>query len=283
MELKTTLKKNTLIKLSFVFLVVGGLSVFAFKAQNDKAKLQLEKIALIKTLQKTKDSLETTITENIAVKSELLVEKQKIDNLIYAVNTANVNVEQLTKYKEQLTKLQKQVVFLKNENMHLAKEYQALKSHNDSTEVVLQSSLKNKAELEEKNVNIASMVKRSSKLVYANLKAFPQSGAFPTVKASKVNMIKINFVVLENRLSTTKKKEYFVQIIDQKDNVIGQKLSKKFGPMILDYSFSSSFDYDNEFVEVNSGISTSNLEKGEYIVNIFDQDQLVLKSKFELE
>ena len=53
--------------------------------------------------------------------------------------------------------------------------------------------------------------------------------------------------------------------------------------MILDYSYSAKFSYVDTNLDVSSGIEMSKAEKGNYFVNVFDKEQLVLKSSFTLK
>ena len=105
----------------------------------------------------------------------------------------------------------------------------------------------------------------------------------PCLAPGKVNFLRLNFVIIGNKQTIPVEKEYYVQVIDPKNNIIGNKLSKKFGPMILDYSYSSKFNYVDSNLEVASGMDMSKAEKGNYFVNVFDKEQLVLKSSFTLK
>ena len=270
-------KRKIMVGLAFI-IILG----FCFKLYNDANLLKKEKSQLIDQLQKSKDSLDISITENSEIKTQLQVEKQKLENLISDVANSASSLKVIEEYKLELKQLRAQVDFLKKENLKLVDKYQKLKNHSDSTEVALNRSQNKETELLEKNANIASMVKRSAKLVYANLKVSPTLNGKEIFKANKINMLKFSFVVLENKLATPKKKEYYVQVIDPKSNVIGKRLSKKFGPKILDYSFSSIFEYDRNFIDVATNLSISNLIPGDYTVNIFDQDESVLKYSFTL-
>ena len=89
-------------------------------------------------------------------------------------------------------------------------------------------------------------------------------------------------MIIGNKLTSAVDKVYYVQIIDPKNNIMGNKLSKKFGPMILDYSYADTFKYVDANLDVTSGIALDKLEKGNYYVNVFDNEKLVLKSNFIL-
>lgn len=274
--------------LGIVFLLLIGTSVFSYSKYIESVKLKKEKVTMIAKLVQSRDSITIIINDNSIIKNELLVEQQKISNLIDDLNQSNATIEELNQYKVEVVKLRKQVTALKNDKMMLVEKYEVLKNKQDSTVNILQNTVKSKEKLEELNTEMNRMVRKSSRVVFAGIKiqtfSRTKSGsAVLTDNANKVNFFKLSFVVIGNKFTTPIDKEYFVQIIDPKNNIIGQKLSKKFGPMILDYSYSSSFKFLDTNLDLTTGIDMANNPKGTYIVNVFDKDQIVLKSSFDLK
>lgn len=284
-ESKKSLNKYILIVLLLLLLGISTYSYFMYK---DSIVLENEKTEMIDTLTKSRDSINVVISQNSSIKNELLVEQQKISNLIDNLNQSNTTIAELKQYKSEVIKLRKQVSVLKNDKMLLVEKYEALKNKQDSTVDVLENVSKKNTKLEVLNTDMNRMVKKSSRVAFAQIKAETfirsKSGAvIPTVNHKKANFFKLGFVVLGNKFTTPIEKEYYVQIINPSNNVIGNKLSKKFGPMILDYSYSSTFRFVDTNLDISTGLDLSNLEKGTYLVNVFDKDQIVLKSSFSLE
>lgn len=268
---------------------ISGFSYYMYmQYQETENILNAEKAVMIDKLTKSKDSISLVINDNTSIKSELLVQQQKIANLIDELKVSKSSLEELNQYKTEVAKLRKQVAVLQNDKMELVQKYEALKNKQDSTLVVLESTTKNKDRLEELTVDMNKLVKKSAKVAYAALKTetvikSKSGGSSSTDNAGKVNFLRLNFVIIGNKQTIPVEKEYFVQVIDPKNNVIGNKLSKKFGPMILDYSYAAKFNYVDSNLEVSSGMDMSKAEKGNYFVNIFDKEQLVLKSNFVLK
>jgi hypothetical protein len=292
MEEPTTDKKPSNKLTIALFLIIAGISGFSYymymQSAETESKLNAEKAVMIEKLTKSKDSISLVINDNTSIKSELLVQQQKISNLIDELKVSKSSLEELNQYKVEVARLRKQVVVLQNDKMELVQKYEALKNKQDSTLVVLESTTKSKNQLEELTVDMNRMVKKSARVTFASLKTETISksksgGASFTDSSSKVNFIRLNFVAIGNKQTIPVEKEYYVQIIDPKNNVIGNKLSKKFGPMILDYSYSAKFSYVDTNLDVSSGIEMSKAEKGNYFVNVFDKEQLVLKSSFTLK
>jgi hypothetical protein len=76
---------------------------------------------------------------------------------------------------------------------------------------------------------------------------------------------------------------YYVQVIDPKNNVIGEKATEAFGDQSLTYSFITNAVYENKTMEVNGTISGKDFAKGLYTVNVFDKGQLVANTTFNLK
>lgn len=76
---------------------------------------------------------------------------------------------------------------------------------------------------------------------------------------------------------------YYVQIIDSKNNVLGEKQTENFDDYTLTYSFITNAIYENKAISVSEILSGDDFEKGLYHVNLFDRDQLVANATFTLK
>ena len=294
MEEKKSSSKKSLI-LILLLLLIGGYSYYLY---DSNAKLNTEKSALIDNLTKSRDSISTVINENSSIKEELLVEQQKITNLIDELKESNATVEELNKYKVEVVKLRKQVTLLKSDKMELVEKYEALKNKQDSTMTVL----KNKEEESNGYSNIKTKspnnsgtslsdhlnVTKSKSVIFANLTASTFSAnktltkMVPTDKSEAVNFCRIKFLIRGNSSVSESKGKYYVQIIDPNGDIIGYRLSHKFGSIVLAYSYHEDYSYTGENIEELSGLPLTSLSKGNYTINLFKDDKIVLKSGFKL-
>ena len=174
------------------------------------------------------------------------------------------------------------------ENETLKKDNSVLTVQRDSTIVVLGESKKFNEVLVGQNEDLAKTVEKGSKLSILNLKtaAFKvrSSGKeIATDKASRADVLKISFTIAENSIAKSGDKKYYVQVIDSKSNVIGEKQTENFGDKTLTYSFAASVKYENKTVDVTQNLPSDKLEKGSYFVNVFDKGELVSKSSFSLK
>jgi hypothetical protein len=174
------------------------------------------------------------------------------------------------------------------ENEGLKKDNTVLTVQRDSTIVVLGESKKFNEVLVGQNEELAKTVEKGSKLSVLNLKtaAFKvrSSGKeIATDKASSADILKISFTIAENSIAKSGDKKYYVQVIDSKSNVIGEKQTESFGDKTLTYSFAANVKYENKTVDVTQNLPSDKLEKGSYFVNVFDKGELVSKSSFSLK
>ena len=158
----------------------------------------------------------------------------------------------------------------------------------DSTIVVLDESKKYNQVLIGQNEELSKTVEKGSKLSVLGLKtaAYKERSSgkqIATDKASRADLLKVNFTIAENSIAKQGDRTYYVQIIDSKNNVLGDKQTVQFGDQSLTYSFTQVVPYENQSVNVSKDLKGSNFEKGTYFVNIFDETgEGVSKSSFIL-
>ena len=95
--------------------------------------------------------------------------------------------------------------------------------------------------------------------------------------------MKISFTIAENQIAKKGDRIYYIQVIDSKNNVLGEKKNEAFGSNYLSYSFTKTIQYENKTVIVQEDLPVKNIFGGSYFVNVFDKDgNLVAKSNFSL-
>ncbi len=264
---------------------------FSYKVYNDfqetKILLNNEKMAIMNDLRKSKDSLEIAISENSNLKTELIVERQKVTNLLDEISSTNIDVASMIKYKTEVSRLKGLVASLSKEKMQLKMNYDLIKIQRDSTILVLTNAKKYRETLTAMNENLTRTARKGEKISVINLKTTPfrqsSNGKLEeTDRANKVNILQISFMVVGSKITKTCDKEYYVQIIDSKNNIVGERKTKKFGEQILDYSYVTPVKFKNETMEVSAELTLENVAKGNYFVNVFDKNELASKMTFAL-
>lgn len=272
-------------------LLVGSL-VYIFKMSSDVETVQAEvvkvgseKESVMKDLQDLKATYDAAIAENTSMSEELIQERDKVVNLMEDLKKSNGD---LSKYKSQVKTMQKHMSELMKENESLRSQNVTLTTQRDSTVTVLGEQKKFNEVLVGQNEELSKTVEKGAKLSILNLQTaaykLRSSGKeIATDKASRADILKISFTIAENSIAKSGDKDYYVQVIDSKNNVLGEAKTVNFGSKELSYSFISSVKYENKTVQVSQDLPGKNFEKGVYSVNVFDKDQMVSSTNFTLK
>ena len=293
---KLVQKKNNNSGLKAVIVILSLLLLgslwYVYKVTNDSKATETilisEKDAVLKDLSIAKDSLNAAISSNTTLSDELISERDKIQQLIADVEKSKGDLASMSKYKVEASALKNKVSFLMKQVSVLKKENEKLLVQRDSTATVLGETKKYADTLVEQNFKLANTIEKGSKLSVLNLQssAVKQKSSgkqISTDKASRADVLKISFMIAENQIAKSGDKTYYVQIIDSKSNVLGDKKTQTFGDNVLTYSFISNVKYENKTVQITEDLKGKDFAKGTYYINIFDQDQLVSKTSFVLK
>jgi cell division protein FtsB len=275
-------------------LLVGSLIyIYTLSTKTDELQTTIvattsEKDAVMKDLEQLKATYDAAIAENTSMSDELITEREKVVKLISQLGKSKGDVAYLAKYKQQYLELQTKMNGLMQENELLKKDNKLLNTNLDSTKVVLEESKNYNQSLVGQNEELSKTVEKASRLTVLNLKtsAYKKRSSGKTIeteKASRADVLKISFTIAENSVAKSGDKKYYVQVIDSKKNVLGEKSSVAFGEEMLTYSFVTSVKFENKTVQVNEELPGKDFEKGIYYVNVFDKNQLVSKTSFTLK
>ena len=271
-------------------LLVGSLG-YIYKITTDskltETKLLSEKELVLKDLGDAKDSLNIAISSNSTLSDELLLERDRVEKLIVEVEKAQEGAASMQKYKVEAGRLKNNVNKLMKEVAVLKKQNELLVMERDSTSTALGDSKRLNDTLSLQNNKLATVVEKASKLTVLNLQssAIRQKSSgkqISTDKASKADVLKISFMIAENQVAKSGDKNYYVQIIDPKNNILGDKKIENFSDKSLTYSFVSAVKYENKTVQVSKDLPVQDIAEGLYVVNIFDKAELVSKTTFTL-
>lgn len=285
-------------KLKAIILVLSllllGSMAYMFKMSSDSKKeieisegkydkILSEKELVLNDLEQMKAMYDKEIASNTSLKEELEAERAKVEALMVRVKKG----EAVANYKNDYIRLKREMDSLVAENNKLKEENLLLSKNLDSTSVVLEESKKYNDTLINQNEKLSQTVERGQKLVIVNLKTIAvkerSSGKqIETEKASRADKLKISFTIAENSLAKSGERDYYVQVIDAANNVLGEKKTVTFNDKLLTYSFLSKVKYDNNTVDVYEELSGKDFAKGKYYINIFSKGDLVANSTFEL-
>lgn len=250
--------------------------------------LMSDKDKLVSELEAAKASYDTAIAENSTLKGDLEAERAKIEQLLAEVKQSKGDVASLSRYKNDYLKLKREMESLMKENNRLKAANASLTTQRDSTMTELDNSKRFNDTLVSQNDNLTKTVEKAAKLTILNLRteSFKEKSSgklVSTERARRVDKLKISFTIAANEVAKAGTKMYYVQVIDSKNNVLGEKKTQMFGEYSLTYSFVTNAVYQNKTMEVSELLTGSDFAKGNYFVNVFDKDQLVANSSFTLK
>lgn len=297
MELNQSNPRNSGLKAAIVvlaLLLMGSLA-YVYKLNQDKSEVDSSLSKTMTEKEKFQSELEakiaeydTAIADNTALKGELEEEQAKIVELLEKIKKSNGSVAELSKYKNEYVKLKREMENLIAENNSLKETNSGLTKNLDSTTVLLSNAKTANDTLVAKNDNLSKTVEKGQKLSILNLttlavKQKSSGKQIDTDKASRADVLKIAFTIAENQIAKTGERTYFVQVIDSKNNVLGDKKTETFGTTYLPYSFQKTIKYENKTVEVKEDLPVKSITAGSYFVNVFDKNgEIVSKNSFQL-
>jgi hypothetical protein len=257
------------------------------RPKNIIVSLRHEKSIVLKDLEKTQYLLNIIKTDNKILEEKLSYEKKKIAQLISGLKTGKLSQNSIGIYRKNVDVAGERIKIL-------AEEIAVYRKKNDSIASVLKKEKKkndtlktsNKI-LKKTNKKLLEKITEASNLYYYNLetkcfKVKNDKKESETNNANKTNLLRINFSIAENKIIKSTDKNFYIQIIDPNNNVVGNKETLNFGENLLVFSTSINLKYENQNTIVSTELKVKNLEKGNYAINVFDNSKKVLQSKFTL-
>ncbi|MCH7524210.1 MAG: chromosome partitioning protein ParA [Bacteroidetes bacterium] len=256
-----------------------------------KNELVVEKDKFIKELNVMTEQYDIAIGDNEAANAKLVEARDRIQGLMDSLKVSDNNVKSLFRYKNRFFALKEEMDVLLAENDSLKVENALLAIVLDSTQLQLSESTVFNDSLLAQNTELADIVENAAVLSTAGLKGFGvivrSSGKLiPTERARRADKIRVCFTVTKNVLVLSGDKEFFVQVLDPNNNVLGLNQEIQFEEKVLNYSLISKFNYESKNLDICEFIDArgdGKFAKGRYVINIFDENNLVSTSEFTLQ
>jgi len=275
-----------------LFLATGFYTMNLYRESNEtKKKLNEEKTMVMNDLNAMAKQYDEAIAENDIANQDLINARERIQGLIDSLRISETNVKSLFRYKSKYRNLQKEMDVLLAQNDSLRIENSYLATSLDSTRVRLEERTMFTDSLLVQNTALAEVVENASILNTVDLKGFgvierTSGKLIPTERARRADKIRVCFTVAKNTLVQAGDQELYVQVIDPNNNILGANEQVIFEEKTLNYSVVSKFNYENSNLNVCEFVTSNNdndFEKGRYVVNVFNQKDLVSTSEFTLK
>jgi hypothetical protein len=258
---------------------------------NDKqvTELTTEKDQLANDLKARIAELDIAISEKTALQGDFEAQKEEMTRLLAELENSKGDIASLKRFEASYFKLKREMDNLMAENKLLKEQNVSLTSSLDSTNVVLEDTKRYADTLLTQNDNLTKTVEKGSTLAVLNLNVLAvkerSSGKqIETDKARRADKLKVSFLIAENQIAKSGDRLYYVQIIDSKNNILGDKESVAMGgDLTLTYTFITKVKYENKTVQVNEEVTGKDFAAGTYFVNVFNQKgEMVSKTSFNL-
>ena len=290
-------KTSTGLKVGLVILAVLflGTAFYTSKLYNEKkeneALLTSEKQQVMNDLNIMAQDYDAAIADSEIKNQDLIEARGRIQGLMDSLKISQNSVSSLWRYKKKYLALQEEMDVLLTENDRLKVENSYLATSLDSTQVKLAERTMFTDSLLVQNTQLASVVSDAATLQTVGLLGMGvierRSGRqIPTERAGRSDKIKVCFTVAKNMLAEAGDKELYVQVIDPNNNVLGANDQVQFEDQVLNYSLISRFNYENRNLNICEYVSAaedSEFVEGRYIINVFNDKELVSNSEFVLK
>lgn len=275
-----------------LFLGTGFYTMNLYKSSNKIQKdLTEEKQLVMNDLNAMAKQYDVAISENDVANKNLTDARSRIQGLIDSLKISGANVRSLWRYKKKYQSLQKEMDVLLAQNDSLRVENSYLATSLDSTRVRLEERTIFTDSLLIQNNALAEVVENAAVLYTVGLKGFgvierTSGKLIPTERSSRTDKIRVCFTVAKNGLVQAGDQELYVQVIDPKNKTLGLNEQVQFTDKTINYSIISKFNYENASLNICEFVASkgkSNFEKGRYIINVFNEKDLVSSSEFTLK
>ena len=296
MENKTeSTSRGLKILLGIVAVLFLGTAFYTYTLYNEgiqtKKDLTEEKARVLEDLNNMAAKYDTAIGENQVANEKLIEARERITGLIDSLQISDNNVKSLWRYKKKYLALHEEMDDLLAENDSLKVENAFLATTLDSTKVQLEERTVFNDSLLAQNTELADIVENAAVLSTVGLKGFGvierSSGKLiPTERARRADKLRVCYTVAKNSLVSSGEKMFYVQVLDPNENVLGLNNQIQFEEKVINYSLISSFNYEDNNLDVCEFIAQNGKEdfsKGRYVVNVFNEGELVSVSEFTLK
>lgn len=293
--MSATRNNNALkILIGILFLLLLGLGGYTYKFYHE---LSANKEALSEEKELLKEELITLLTNynseiesNKLLTTELKQARARIQNLLVRLENANSTQTTLQNYRRELAILRDERDALRKKADSLLLENALLVSQKTTAEAAFDQTVVQRDSLKQQNEALQDDLAKGAQL---NVSKFKTSGVIlrrsgktvPNDRASRIDKIEICYTVNKNMLAKPGVHDFYIQVINPKNNVMGEHVSLAFGENILIYSAYQQINYQNE--EINSCVWINPMAEeftpGIYRINLFENDRLLSNSVVELE
>jgi hypothetical protein len=258
-----------------------GLAVYTFTLYNDSkstvTSLEKQKIEIEAELEELIANYDEVIQDNELKDNDLLAARERIETLLDSVKDSEANVGLIQRYKIEVGRLknERKALFRKADSLIAANNQ--LVVERDSTSNVLNETIKVVDSVNMENEALSATVKRAAVVKATDLRGEAvivrsNGKVVDTRRSSRADKVRACFQLAPNAVAESGDRTFFVQVINPKNTILGEKGVFQYDNGVLNYSTSVNVFYENEELDVCAMVDAKeeDLIEGRYTINVYD-------------
>jgi len=293
--MKTEIINNKFkILIGILSLLLIALSIYTITLYNENkdtvAGLEEQKADIQIELEELIANYDEIIQDNEIKDNDLIEARDRIEILLDSVKDTKANLALIRRYKIEIGKLKKERILLFKKADSLIAANMLLKFERDSTNIVLGNTIRVVDSVTEENIAMANTIKEGSVVNVVDLRGtgviVRKSGKIvDTKRSSRADKVRACFTLSPNPIAKKGDRLLYIQVINPRNNLLGDKSVIEFDSGTLNYSTTINVFYENEELDVCILVDANekDLVKGRYIINVFDGSTQVATSSLVLK
>ncbi len=273
---------------------MGAVGVMKYKEfKETETVLQDEKEQLLNDLNELKINYDSLSAAKTQLQSEVADAKSKVEQLIAELEkTKKVDAALIKKYR-------RQIYFLRKERDRLVQVVDSLKQANqvlalqkDSLNAQLTEATTYNEKLTQENQNLAQELQKAKVLTATNIvgegvKIKKSGKVVVTRRARRAGQIRVCLTAVANPVVEAGPKTYYVQVVNPKGEVIGNRDVISVDGSDVITSASKEFNYEGQNTDICIFVvpqsKDDEIVKGEYLINVYYNNTKVGTGNFQLK
>lgn len=277
--------------LTALLIALGVYTVSLYNdSKNTVAGLEKQKTEIEADLEDLIVEYDELIQDNELKDKDLIAARERIEVLLDSVKTAEANVALIQRYKVEIGRLKNERKLLFARADSLIQSNRMLAVEIDSAKTMINETIKVVDSVSQENLAMAETIKKGSVVKAVDLRGeaviIRNSGKIvDTRRASRADKVRACFTLTPNIIAEKGDRLLFVQVINPKNNLLGDKSTIEFENGVLNYSTSTKVFYEQEELDVCVLVNANEEElvEGRYTINVFDGSQQVASTTMELK
>lgn len=276
-EIQSKNFKRIIVILGLLSLSLGVYTFVLFReSQQNQLGLQEQKMAItaeLVDLQNTYDAL----MDDYQIQDQALIDaRERIAQLRDSVESAKPSLAIIQRYRLEIARLKEERTMLFARADSLIQVTQNLSMTVDSTRKVLSRTRLESDYLRQKNNDLERVIQMGSQLQIIDFSSTAvivrRNGKIvDTKRASRADKIRACFTISPNYVASPGERELYLQVINPKNNLIGNRQTLEQDDERLLYSAKTQIDFQQEEIDVciMVGAKEEELISGRYVLNLY--------------